>query len=234
MPFDHFAAVDDDFLFPTEVLDALAEHFGLAELLARLDALESPGVIVMWPKGDSIPAGYLLCDGTAVSRTTYAALFAAIGTSEGVGDGSTTFNLPNLKGKMVVGQDPADGSFDVVGETGGAKTHTVANGNLPGHTHTVSDHVHGMTHDHDGATAGFWHPTADSPLRTSASTGAPLDDTLGYVPFTAAAVGVDTAPFVGNTGGSNLGSYESGNGPTTNSPINHMNPYSVRRYIIKT
>jgi len=54
------------------------------------------GAVLMWTT-NSAPTGYLLCDGTAVSRTTYAGLFAVTGTTYGVGDGSTTFNLPNLK-----------------------------------------------------------------------------------------------------------------------------------------
>ena len=71
--------------------------------------------------GSSAPTGWLLCDGSAVSRTTYAALFAIIGTTYGVGNGSTTFNLPNLKGRVIVGRDSAQTEFDVLGETQGAK-----------------------------------------------------------------------------------------------------------------
>ncbi len=87
--------------------------------------------------GTSAPSGWLLCDGTAVSRTTYADLFAAISTAFGVGDGSTTFNLPNLKGKIPVGLDSAQTEFDVMGETGGAKTHTLSETEMPAHTHTT-------------------------------------------------------------------------------------------------
>jgi hypothetical protein len=72
--------------------------------------------------GATPPTGYLLCDGTAVSRTTYSALFAICGVLYGVGDGSTTFNLPNCKGKVSVGYNSAETEFDVLGETGGAKT----------------------------------------------------------------------------------------------------------------
>lgn len=71
--------------------------------------------------GSTIPDGYLTCDGTAVSRTTYSDLFAVIGTTYGDGDGSTTFNLPNLKGRVVVGLDGNDTDFDTIGKTGGSK-----------------------------------------------------------------------------------------------------------------
>lgn len=81
--------------------------------------------------GSSAPAGYLICDGSAVSRTTYADLFTVIGTTYGTGDGSTTFNLPNLKGKVIVGQDANDTSFDTLGETGGEKTHQLVKNELP-------------------------------------------------------------------------------------------------------
>lgn len=87
--------------------------------------------------GSAAPGGWLLCDGAAVSRTTYAALFAVIGTTYGVGDGSSTFNVPNLKGRVPVGRDAAQAEFDTLGETGGAKTHTLTTGEMPAHTHTV-------------------------------------------------------------------------------------------------
>lgn len=67
------------------------------------------------------PAGWLICDGAAVSRTTYNALFAVLGSTYGAGDGLTTFGLPNLKGRAVFGRDTAQTEFDVMGEVGGQK-----------------------------------------------------------------------------------------------------------------
>lgn len=79
------------------------------------------GTIVQWPT-DVAPANWLLCDGSAVSRSQYQSLFAVIGTQYGNGDGSTTFNLPNFKGRVAVGKDSAQAEFNVLGETGGSKT----------------------------------------------------------------------------------------------------------------
>lgn len=80
------------------------------------------------------PDGWLKCDGAEVSRTTYAQLFGVIGTQFGAGNGTTTFNLPNLGGRMAVGVN-SDPSFDVVGETGGEKTHVLTTAEMPSHTH---------------------------------------------------------------------------------------------------
>ena len=83
-----------------------------------------PGVIMAYG-GTAAPGGWVLCDGAAISRTSFANLFSIVGTQFGIGDGSTTFNVPNLKGRTVVGIDAGQAEFDVRGETGGAKTHTL-------------------------------------------------------------------------------------------------------------
>lgn len=72
------------------------------------------------------PSGWLLCDGAAVNRVTYSDLYAIIGTRYGVGDGSTTFNLPDLEGRTIVGQKGTDALFDAVAETGGVTSYTFA------------------------------------------------------------------------------------------------------------
>lgn len=80
--------------------------------------------------GNNTPQGWLICDGSEISRITYATLFNIIGTTYGNGDGTTTFNIPNLKGKVIVGVDSQDTDFDTLGETGGSKY-------MQGHKHSA-------------------------------------------------------------------------------------------------
>lgn len=101
--------------------------------------------------GASAPVGWLLADGSAVSRATYADLFAVIGITYGAGDTTTTFNLPNLKGKVAVGRDAAQTEFDTLGEGGGTKTHTLSTGEMPSHGHGASSDGEGQEHVHNVA-----------------------------------------------------------------------------------
>ena len=78
------------------------------------------------------PAGWLECNGAAVSRTTYSDLFAAVTTLFGVGDGSTTFNVPDLRDKFVKGKNA-----EVIGATGGASEVELGLTNMPEHTHKM-------------------------------------------------------------------------------------------------
>ncbi len=81
------------------------------------------------------PPGWFLCDGTAVSRTAYSRLFAVIGTTYGVGDGTSTFNLPNAKGRVSVGLDVSQAEFDSLGKADGEKTHKLSVAEMPSHDH---------------------------------------------------------------------------------------------------
>ncbi len=82
------------------------------------------------------PSGFLACDGSPVSRTTYAALFAIVGTSFGVGDGSTTFNLPDMRGRTIIGSGTGSGlTARTVGQTGGEETHVLTSAESAAHTH---------------------------------------------------------------------------------------------------
>jgi microcystin-dependent protein len=101
--------------------------------------------------GASEPTGWLFCYGQAISRSTYSSLFALIGTTYGAGDGSTTFNVPDIRGRVVAGQDDMGGTSanrltgtsggvdgDVLGGTGGAETHTLTTSEMPAHTHDTT------------------------------------------------------------------------------------------------
>ena len=121
------------------------------------------GVINPWAGvAGSPPTGWLLCDGTAVSRSTYSTLFGIVGTFYGVGDNSTTFNLPNLKGKVPVGLDDSQSEFNLLGETGGAKTHTLTIAEMPSHNHTSLQF---------GPNAGAAGLRADAVVTTDTTTG---------------------------------------------------------------
>lgn len=91
--------------------------------------------------GSSIPEGYLECDGSAVSRTEYSDLFDVIGTIYGSGDGSTTFNLPNLSGKVALGVSQTYSA----GSTGGEESHTLLDTETPSHVHNIPQHTHANT-----------------------------------------------------------------------------------------
>lgn len=91
--------------------------------------------------GATIPSNYMKCEGQELSRIEYDILFSAIGTTYGEGDGSTTFNLPNLKGRVITGIDSNDTDFDVLGETGGEKTHTLTVDEMPQHYHDYGNYI---------------------------------------------------------------------------------------------
>ena len=100
-----------------------------------VDALCPPGTIVAYGGVNNPPSGWLFCNGTNVSRTAHARLFNVIGTAYGVGDDSTTFTVPDLRGRMVVGADSSEVLFDTLNNKGGAITHTNTVEEMPTHTH---------------------------------------------------------------------------------------------------
>ncbi len=104
--------------------------------LARVDELETTpaGSIMAWP-ATTPPVNWLICNGQAVSRSTYSDLFAIIGVQFGAGNGSSTFNLPDLRGRVAVGHDSSQTEFTPIGKGAGAKTHTLTTAQMPAHTH---------------------------------------------------------------------------------------------------
>lgn len=118
-------------------------HLIIGAIATTSDAVPTGSVQAF--AGSTAPTGWLLCNGAAVSRTTYASLYTVIGTTYGAGDGSTTFNVPNLQDRVPVGS----GSTYARGATGGAATVTLTTAQIPSHSHTLAS---GTVSTHSGHT----------------------------------------------------------------------------------
>ncbi len=128
-----------------------------AATVGQISSVSMPAGAVVDFAGSTAPSGWLLCFGQAVSRTGYAALFAAVGTQFGAGDGSTTFNLPDCRGRVSAGKDDMGGTpagllvsavnGTVIGAKGGAESCTLETIHMPSHSHAASADVQGE-HSH--------------------------------------------------------------------------------------
>lgn len=186
----------------------------------------SPVGMVAAFAGSTAPTGWLLCNGATVSQVTYAALFAVIAHTYGADPGGGNFILPNLKGKVVVGYNAAETEFDTLGETGGAKTHTLTAAQMPSHAHSfasVGNHGHGMEiHSHDLANHGHGNTGGDAPNHTHAQYGGYT--TSGSHTHSGAGPGAAENPSpvsgvatgMGNTAGVSVPHTHSTGGPTNN------------------
>ncbi len=184
--------------------------------------------------GSSAPAGYLLCDGAAVSRTTYANLFNVIGTGYGSGNGTTTFNVPDLRGRVPAGQNA--GTFTPLGQVVGAETHAQTQA---AHSHTVNAHTHTIAHRHPSSVASD-NPSLVAVGRTDGA-GWPFGttDLGGFQAGEVVAAGTNVRTHVLNTGDSltaNSGSASPGTDSQT--PVisagSSIQPTLVVNWIIKT
>ena len=157
-----------------------------AFVTTAVGAVGLTGAIQMWPT-TSAPSGYLNCDGSAVSRTTYSALYAVVGTTFGTGDGSTTFNVPNYTGRMPYGT--------TIGATGGSADAVVVS-----HTHSITDSGHSHTFSY-GSTANVpGGGGTDNRLLGSALTGYPTTTSTTGVSVNTAGVSGTNAnlpPYLG-------------------------------------
>lgn len=179
------------------------------------------GAMLIWLT-DTAPNGWLLTYGQAISRLTYARLFALIGTTFGIGDGATTFNLPDLRGRLSLGQDDMGGvsanrvtnaQADSIGGSAGAENHTLIIAETPAHNHTIA-HTHDVKHTHEILTSsneGVFNEihVATGPTKYQGVTEASSNPTSG----------ASSNPNSGSIGGSGA--------------HNNVQPYLTTNYIIK-
>jgi len=145
-------------------------------------SLTTPSGTLAGFAGSVAPGGWLLCDGSAVSRFTYSFLFAAIGTTWGTGDGSSTFNLPDFRGRMILG---VSGSYALASK-GGSATTVQSVSQMPPHMHPLTDpgHFHTALVASSTNTAGAAAGTGVSGSTSTEVTGITMGDTGGGMPMT--------------------------------------------------
>jgi microcystin-dependent protein len=196
------------------------EGVGIKQTWANIANIVAPSIEGGAPTGagalwftNSAPTGWLICDGSAVSRSTYANLFAVLSTTYGVGDGSTTFNLPDFRARSPLGGNNASLPNGVNGAlssralaaASGAETHTISSGEMPTHTHTLTDPGH-----HHNSTGNF---VVDGGGALAMAGG--VTHTIAATTNT-----VSTGITIANTGGGTA--------------HNNMHPFVVMNVIIKT
>ncbi len=156
--------------------------------------------------GTEAPYGYLFADGSAISRTEYAELFAIIGTTYGAGDGSKTFNLPDKRSRVSVAKD--NGTFNTLGKTGGEETHVLTTSEIPSHSHESSLYFTGYSGWSGNCPAGYYAFNLSNTVVKN----------------------TDTAAITGQTG---VGRTPAGAAVGGSTAHNNLQPYLVCNYIIK-
>lgn len=197
----------------------------IAQSTADLTNILPAGIISPYA-GSAAPNGYMLCNGSAINRTDYARLFTAIGTAYGAGNGSTTFNIPDLRGRVIAGVDNMGGTdasrldlANSLGTTTGSQyvTLTAAQSGLPAHSHGITDpsHAHGATARTESAPGSSGWSGVSSAVR-AAYNSYTLDNQ--YVPVYGATTGIT----INNNTAANASSAH-----------DNMQPTIIMNYIIK-
>jgi microcystin-dependent protein len=213
----------DDLLVIRDNATGTTRKITIQTLLTAFKFLYSPTGQMSGFGGTTAPDGWLLCQGQAVDRTTYADLFTVIGTTYGAGNGVDTFNVPDMRGRVLVGK-AASGTFQNLNASGGTETETLTISQMPSHAHGVGDpgHAHGVYDP------GHYHRMSGS--NSDIVTNGRAIEWSDAVDFNA---GVTTAV------GTGIGIYASGTGISVQNngggqAHNNLQPYRVANYIIKT
>jgi microcystin-dependent protein len=229
-------------------------------LLSGQSAAMPVGAVLAYAGALTAPnAGWLVCNGSAVSRSTFSALFNNIGTQYGAGDGSTTFNLPDARSAMLLGaasSSPSGLTVRALAARGGGETHALSIGELASHGHTVTDSGHGhgtnnASHNHGTTEATHSHTPAAQTVVTAASTLALAvsatagTSVVGTVPTqvaidvgqafnsgltsTGLSINTNTTGLTISTGSGGVTLANTGSG----TPMTLMNPFLALNFIIK-
>lgn len=200
------------------------------------------GTLAMFA-GASAPTGWQMCDGSAISRSTFAALFALIGTTYGAGNGTTTFNVPDMRSRSPLGAGTGSGlSARTLAATGGEENHALSTGELASHSHTITDpnHTHTITDPtHNHTQNAHSHPaqSGGSFLGIGSAAGTLFWET-GHANATDVMANVAATNIAGSTGitGANSGStgITTTNANGSGTGHNTMHPFLVVNFIIKT
>jgi microcystin-dependent protein len=184
-------------------------------LLTALAGVLVPTGTLLDFAGSTAPTGFLLADGSAINRTTYAALFGVIGTIYGIGDGSNTFNLPDARGRTVIGVGQGSGLTNrALAANGGEESHALSIAELASHTHIQNAHNHIQDpHSHNIYL-----------LASSARTGTDR----------CAEVGTSTAGLIAATTATNQAATATNQNTGSGTAHNTMQPFIALNKIIKT
>jgi microcystin-dependent protein len=191
---------------------ATVEHVLTAASVVLAGASFPSGMLMPYAASGT-PSGWLTCDGSAVSRSTYSALFTAIGTTWGAGNGSTTFNVPDLQDRVVIGTSPGSLSGNrptarTLAQTGGEETHVLSVAELPAHNHGIND-------------PGHFHLSPDSSYFLTAN-GSSVSSGSGP--------GGDAGNTCTSTATTGITTNNAGSGTAHNT----MQPFAVVQWLIKT